>query len=117
MFREAHRRADDVDRAQAPEERRRAWRRFLLPALVALAEGVLRDGLIVAAVLFSLIVAAAGATSGNAAWAVMCVAAGALGTVLVLVAVARHWAFGRQWAVILGVMLGQALLATLFWTR
>jgi uncharacterized membrane protein len=42
---------------------------------------------------------------------------GRFGTVLVLVlvAVARHWAFGRQWAAILGVLLLQCVLMFAFW--
>lgn len=116
LFRSAHRRADAVDRAPAGGERRRAWARFVPSALVALAEGFLRETMIMGAVLFSAISAVIGATSGDPPWAVGCVAAGVVGIVAVLVAVARHWAFGRQWAVILGVLAVQCVLMVVFWT-
>jgi hypothetical protein len=114
LFREAHRRADAVDRAE-PGERRKAWAGFLPSALVALAEGFLREALIIGAVLFSVIVGVIGATSGDPAWAVGCVVSGVLGAGLVLVAVARHWSFGRQWAVILGVFVLQSAVMVVFW--
>ncbi|MGQ0773512.1 MAG: hypothetical protein ACT4NY_03690 [Pseudonocardiales bacterium] len=115
LFRAAYRRADAVDRAEAPAERRKAWAGFLPSALVALAEGFLRETLIIGAVLFSIIALVIGATSGDPVWAVACIAAGVFGTVLVLVAVARHWAFGKQWAAILGVLLLQCVLMIAFW--
>jgi hypothetical protein len=70
---------------------RRGLASFRPPA--ALAEGFLREELIMGAVLFSVIVIVIGATSGDLVWAVVCIAAGIFGTVLVLFAVARHWAF------------------------
>lgn len=115
LFREASRRADAVDRAEAPAERQKAWAGFLPSALAALAEGFLRETLIMGAVLFSVIALVIGATSGDPVWAVACIAAGIFGTVLVLFAVARHWAFGRQWAAILGVLLLQCVLMFAFW--
>ncbi|MGH3928933.1 MAG: hypothetical protein ACRDTF_03035 [Pseudonocardiaceae bacterium] len=115
LFRAAYRRADAVDRAEAPAERRKAWAGFLPSALAALAEGFLREALIVGAVLFSVITLVIGATSGDPVWAVACIASGIFGTVLVLFAVARHWAFGRQWAAILGVLLLQSVLMVAFW--
>jgi hypothetical protein len=42
-------------------------------------------------------------------------ASGIIGAALVLFAVARHWAFGRQWAVIIGVILLQCVLMVVFW--
>jgi hypothetical protein len=116
FFRAAHRDADAVDRAEPGAGRRGAWTRFVPSALVALAEGFLRETMITGAVLFSVIAAVIGATSGDAAWATGCVAAGVAGTVLVLIAVARHWSFGRQWAVILGVFVVQSALMVGFWT-
>lgn len=116
LFRAVYRRADAVDRAQGPAERRKAWAGFLPSALAALTEGFLRESLIIGAVLFSVIVLVIGITSDDPAWAVACVVAGVVGTVLVLFAVARHWAFGRQWAVIFSVMLLQCLLMVAFWT-
>lgn len=116
FFREAYRRADAVDRAEAPAERGKAWAGFLPSALAALAEGFLRETLIMGAVLFSVIVLVIGATSGDPVWAVTGIAAGIFGSVLVLFAVARHWAFGRQWAAIFGVLLLQCVLMFAFWT-
>lgn len=115
LFREAYRRADAVDRAQAPTERRKAWAGFLPSALAALAEGFLRETLIMGAVLFSVIALVIGATSGDPVWAAACITTGVIGTVLVLFAVARHWAFGRQWSAILGVLLLQCVLMFAFW--
>ncbi len=115
FFRAAHRDADAVDRAEPGAERRGAWTRFVPSALVALAEGFLREAMITGAVLFCVIAAVIGATSGDVAWAAGCVVAGVAGTVLVLVAVARHWSFGRQWAVILGVFVVQIALMVGFW--
>ncbi|MCT2582376.1 hypothetical protein [Actinophytocola gossypii] len=115
LFRSAHEHADAVDRAGPGAERRKAWTRFIPSALVALAEGFLREAMITGAVLFSVIAAVIGATSGEVAWAVACVASGVVGVVLVLVAVARHWSFGRQWAVLLGVLALQVALMVTFW--
>ena len=115
LFREAYRRADAVDRSAAGGAKRKGWLSFVGAALVALAEGFLREIMITGAVLFSVIAAVIGATSGDPVWAVGCVVAGILGVVLVLLAVARHWSFGRQWAVILGILLLQCGLMFAFW--
>ena len=115
LFRQAYRRADAVDRAQEPADRRRAWARFVPHALAALAEGFLRESLIIGAVLFSVIAGVIAATSGDPVWVVVGVTSGVAGTVLVFSAVARHWAFGRQWAVILGVIVLQCVLMVAFW--
>ncbi|MBP2471740.1 hypothetical protein JOF53_000612 [Crossiella equi] len=114
LFRSAYEHADAVDRSRGPD-RRRAWYSFLPRALAALAEGFLRDWLIIGAVLYSVIVGFIGATSGDVPWAVGCVVAGVLGTALVLLAVARHWSFGRQWLAILGVFVLQTLVMVFFW--
>ena len=110
LFRAAHEHADAVDRATPGAERRKAWTLFVPSALVALAEGFLRDALITGAVLFSVIAAVIGATSGVVVWAIAGVVSGVVGTVLVVVALARHWSFGRQWAVLLGVLVFQIVL-------
>lgn len=115
LFREAYRRADDIDRADQPAQRRKAWARFIPSALAAFGEGFMRDELMVGAVLFSVIVAVIGATSGDPPWAVGLVASGVAGTVLVLVALWRRWPFGRQWAVILGIMVLQIAVMVVFW--
>lgn len=114
LFRDAYRRADAVDRAQGPAERRKAWVRLIPSALVALAEGLLRETMIVGAVLFSVIVALIGATSGHPGWMAGYLLAGVTGTVLVFLAIARHWKFARQWAAILGVFLLQCALMVAF---
>jgi len=115
LFRAAYRRADAVDRAEAPVERRKAWAGFLPSALTAISEGFLREEMIIGTVLFSVIVLVIGATAGNPVWAVACIAAGVFGAALVLFAVARHWSFGKQWAAILGVLLLQSVLMVAFW--
>lgn len=115
LFRSAYKRADGIDRAEAGDARRRAWTRFIPAALVALAEGFLRETMIMGAVLFSVVAAVIGATSGDVPWAVGSVTSGVVGTVLVLYAVARHWSFGRQWAVIGGVLVVQGVLMVAFW--
>jgi hypothetical protein len=115
LFREAYRRADAVDRSAEDGAKRKGWLAFVGAALVALAEGFLREIMITGVVLFSVIAAVIGATSGDPAWAVGCVVAGIFGVVLVLLAVARHWSFGRQWAVILGILLLQSGLMVIFW--
>ena len=114
LFRAAYRRADDVDKATTPAERRGAWARLIPSALVAFGEGFLRDAMIKGAVLFSVIVVIMGASSGQLGWVIGGVTAGVIGTVLVFVAIAR-WSFGRQWAVLLGVVLLQIVLMTAYW--
>ena len=113
LFRAAYRRADDVDTA-ADGKRAGAWARFLPSALVALVEGFVRQSMVSGAVLFSLIVAVMGATSGEVGWILGGLVAGVGGAILVFVAVAR-WSFGRQWAVLVGVVVLQCLLMTAYW--
>jgi hypothetical protein len=115
LFQAAYRRGDAVDKATAGPEKRRAWTRFIPTALVALAEGWLRESMITGAVLLSVFAAAIGVTSGDTGWAVGCAAAGVGGVALLIVARLRHWRFGVQWAVILGVVALQAVLMTIFW--
>ncbi len=115
LFREAHRRAGELDNAATPEARRGAWAGFLRAGAVALAEGFLREAAIWGAVLFSVLAAVFGATSGRPALAVPMVISGVAGAVLVFVAVRRRWSFGAQWAVFLGVLLVQAILIVAIW--
>ncbi|SDC13230.1 hypothetical protein [Actinokineospora iranica] len=115
LFREAYRQADAVDRAQTPGDRRKAMAGFAPRALVALAEGFLRDALKTGAVVFSVIVAVMAATSGDAVWAAAGIVSGVVGVGLVAVALIRHWSFGRQWAVIAVVIAVQAAYMILFW--
>ncbi|MCK2244282.1 hypothetical protein [Crossiella sp. S99.2] len=115
LFRSAYEHADAVDKAADPAQRRRAWGGFLPRALVALAEGFLRDWMLIGAVLFSVIVGFIGGSSGDLPWIIGGVVAAVTGTALVLIAVARHWSFGRQWTVILGVFALQIVLMILFW--
>lgn len=115
LFREAYERAGQLDEAAPGVDRKRAWGKFLRAAAVALAEGLLRDAFEWGAVLLSLLAAVFGATSGDILWAVPMVVVGLGGAVLVFWAVYRKWPFGRQWSVLLGVMLVQILLIVALW--
>ncbi|HEV8557749.1 MAG TPA: hypothetical protein VGR06_15300 [Actinophytocola sp.] len=115
LFRHAFQRADDIDQAEQPAARRKAWVRFLAPATAAFAEGFLRNELMVGAVLFSIIVIGIGATSGDPAWTIGCIVSGVAGMVLVGLAWRRRWSFGRQWAVIAGVLMLQIAAMVTFW--
>ncbi|MCO1582349.1 hypothetical protein M8C13_42035 [Crossiella sp. SN42] len=115
LFRSAYEHADAVDKAEGSTQRRRAWAGFLPRAVVALAEGFLRDWMIVGAVLFSVIVGFIGGSSGDVWWTVGCVVAAVAGVVLVLLAVARRWSFGRQWSIIVGVLTLQIVIMVVFW--
>lgn len=111
-------RAGAVDDAATPAERRRAWARFVpvaLAALAALAEGIVRDAFVVGAVLFSLVVTVMGATSGQPGWIVAGVVVGVIGTVLPFLALARRWPLRAQWAVLVGIVVVQVVMMTLFW--
>jgi hypothetical protein len=116
LFREAYERAGQLDEA-APGtgDRKRAWGRFLRAAAAALAEGFLRDAFEWGAVLLSVLAAVFGATAGDILWAVPMVVAGVGGAVLVFWAVYRKWPFGKQWSVLLGVMLVQIVLIVALW--
>lgn len=114
LFREAYERAGEIDDAP-PGQRHGAWGRFLRAAAAALVEGFLRETFVWGAVLFSILAAVFGATSGEPAWAVSMVAAGIAGTVLVFWSIARKWSFGRQWAVLLGVLVVQIALIVVLW--
>ncbi|MGQ0837433.1 hypothetical protein [Actinokineospora sp.] len=115
LFKAAYRRADSVDRAETPGERRKAMAGMVPRALAALAEGFLRDALSTGAIVFSIIVAVLAATSGDPAWAVAGIVSGVAGAGLMGYALLRHWSFGRQWAVIGGVIAVQAVFMVLFW--
>jgi hypothetical protein len=115
LFREAHRRAGEVDSAQTPQERRAAKGGFFRAAAVALAEGFLREAVIWGAVLFSVLAAVFGATSGSVAWAIPMVIAGVAGAVVVFVAVARKWTFGAQWAAFMTVLIVEIALIVALW--
>lgn len=108
-------RAGAVDDAATPAERRRAWARFVPVALAALAEGIVRDAFVVGAVLFSLVVTVMGATSGQPGWIVAGVVVGVIGTVLPFLALARRWPLRAQWAVLVGIVVAQVVMMTLFW--
>lgn len=115
LFKEASRRAREVDGAPTPDQRRGAWARFIPAAAAALAEGFLRDTMVSGAVLFSILGIVFGATSGNAAWAVSMVILGLASIALVFVAIGRRWSFGKQWAVLLGVSAVQIALIIAVW--
>lgn len=115
LFRAAHQRAGEVDDASTPGQRRRAWTRFLRAAAVALAEGFLRETFVWGAILFCILAAVFGATAGDIRWAVPMIVSGVAGVVLVFWSIARKWTFGRQWAVLLSVVLVQAVLIVALW--
>lgn len=114
FVRAAYHGADDVDKAETPEARRKAWTRVVSAGVAALAETFLRDTAIWGAVVFSVVVAVLGVTSGTLVWAVGCLISGVAGIALVLVAV-RRWSLGRQWSVYLGVILVQIVLMVALW--
>jgi hypothetical protein len=115
LLRAAYRQAERVDRAQKPAERRKAWAGVLGAGVVALAEGFLREQMIWGAVLFSILGAVFGATSGDLVWAIPMVASGVVGILLVFLSQARRWAFGRQWGLLLGVVALQCVLIVVLW--
>jgi hypothetical protein len=114
LFRAAQRRAAEVDDG-VPGRRRKAWARFLVTAGLALAEGFLRNTFVWGAVLFSLVAIGSGVTAGDMAWAVPLVVSGVVGIALVFWSIARRWSFGRQWAVLLGVIIVQIVLIIVQW--
>lgn len=115
VFRDAERWADRVDNAETPAERRRAWAGFAPRGLAVILEGLLRDTFVWGAVVFSVIVAVLGATSGDPVWAVAGVAAGVLGVGLALFSQYRKWSVGRQWAVLVAIVVVQAGFMIFFW--
>jgi hypothetical protein len=115
LIRAALHRATEIDRAPAPGQRRKAWLRFLPAAIAALLEGLVRESFVWGAVASSLLAIVFGVTSGATAWAVTMAVSGVAGIVLVFWSIARHWAFGRQWAVLLGVLAVQVVLMVTFW--
>jgi hypothetical protein len=54
-------------------------------------------------------------TSGDLAWTLGCIISGVAGMVLVGLAWRRRWSFGRQWAVIAGVLGLQITVMVTFW--
>jgi hypothetical protein len=114
LFRAAYRRAGEIDDAP-PGQRHRAWGGFLRAAAVALAEGFLRETFVWGAVLFSIVGIVFGATAGDVAWAIPMAVVGVAGIVLVFWSIAKRWAFRRQWAVLLGVVLVQIVLIVALW--
>jgi len=84
-------------------------------AAAALAEGLLREAFVWGAVLFSLLAAVFGLTGGDVAWLVPMLTAGAAGVALVFWSIWKRWPFGRQWAVLLGVLVVQIGLIVTFW--
>lgn len=115
LIRAALDRAKEIDEASTTEQRRKGWVRLAGTGAVAFAERLLRDTFVWGAVLFSIVAIIVGATSGSVAWAASMVVAGVAGIVLVFWALARRWTFGRQWVVLLGVLLVQILLIVLQW--
>lgn len=117
LFREAHRRADDVDRADTPAARRKAWARFVPSALVAFAEGILRDWAMTGTAVFSVLLVVIGALSGDPVATVAFVVVGVLGAALILLVWRRRWSVGGQWLATLGVLAFNILAIILFGQR
>jgi hypothetical protein len=113
LIRAALNRAKEVDEAPTAGQRRRRWLPLLGTTAAAFAEKFLRDTLAWGAVLFSLLAIAFGVASGHVAWAIGMAVSGVAGVVLVFWAIAKRWAFRRQWAVLLGVLLVQIVLIVL----
>ncbi|WP_053202613.1 hypothetical protein [Jiangella muralis] len=102
---------DEPAEETAPEPSRiQPRRRGAIPAaLSSLAEGFVRDSMIIGTATLALLVAVGGLMSGSAGPAVTGVAGGVGGAVLLVATVARHWPVGRQWlaiAVVLAVQIG-----------
>jgi hypothetical protein len=108
-------RATEVDSATTPGQRRKAWLRLVPAAAVALLEGSVRESFVWGAIASSLLAIVFGSTSGVAAWAVTMTVSGVAGMVLVFWSIAKHWAFGRQWTVLLGVLAVQIVLMVSLW--
>ncbi len=105
----------EPDRVRTPARQRRSAAGAVAAGLSALAEGYLRDSMIIGTATIGLIVAVGGLLSGSAGPAITGVVGGVGGAILVLAAVAKHWSLGRQWltvAVVLAVQI--ALIA--YWT-
>lgn len=99
----------EPDRVRTPPRQRRSVARAMPALLTALAEGFLRDSMIIGTAALGLFVAAGGLLAGSAGQGVTGVVGGVGGAVLVLVAVAKHWSIGRQWltvAIVLAVQIG-----------
>ncbi|WP_116948875.1 hypothetical protein [Jiangella endophytica] len=104
--------AEEVDPVRIPPRRRR---NDVAAILSALAEGYLRDSMIIGTATLALLVGVAGLLSGSAGQAVTGVVAGVGGAVLLVATVARRHSIGRQWLVIGAVLAVQiALIAA--WT-
>lgn len=116
LFRQAYRHADAFDNSPESNRSKGAIARLMAWAVAAFAEGFLRFELLVGAIFFSIVVTVIGATTDNPVWMSGYIAAGFIGIVLVAVALKRRWSFGRQWAVIVGVLVADWILMTVFWT-
>ncbi|SEE86566.1 hypothetical protein [Jiangella alba] len=105
--------AEDV----APEPSRTPPRRrgAIPAALASLAEGFVRDSLIIGTSTLALVVAVGGLLSGSAGPAITGVVGGVGGAVLLVATVARHWPVGRQWLAIVAVLAVQVGLIAV-WT-
>lgn len=106
------RRADDIDRAVTPRERRRAWARFVPTVVAGLVEAYLRDTIAIGAATLSVLVLVVGALSGDGWWIVVNVVAGLGGAVLVLTARSRRWPIPQQWLAIIAVLVVSLTLIT-----
>lgn len=105
LLRATYRHADDLDRAETPEERKRAWWRLIPSAMAALAGDFLREMALFAALLTCVVAIFAAVDSGHPAWLTGLIAAALAGAALVLAAALRRWPVGRQWAVFVSVIV------------
>lgn len=105
LLRAAYQHADDLDRAETPAERKRAWWRLIPSFLAALAEDFLRESALFGALLSCVVAVVAGVDSGQPAWMAGLIAAALAGSVLALVAALRRWPVGWQWTVFVSVIV------------
>jgi hypothetical protein len=115
LLRAAYRRASQIRDEPGPVRRRDRWASFLAVAAAAVAESLLREAVIGAAGLSSVLAVVFGVMTGDLAWAVPMGASGVAGFVLVCWATARQWPFGRQWGVLLSVLMVQVGLLMALW--
>lgn len=104
LFRAAKRRADAVDNAQTPAERRQAVGRVIPTALAAFAEGILREFVAFGALLSCVVAVFAALDAESTGWRIGLITVAVVGAVLVVMAMLRRWSFGGQWAVFVGVI-------------
>lgn len=81
-----------------------------------LVEGFLRDWMTNGAVLFSLVVIAAGLFEGEGAGRVLAVVVGVVGTVVAFVTIRKAWSPARTWLTVLAILVIDAAVLALVLT-